>query len=37
MDLQELGWEGMDWINLVQDRERWVAVFNAVMNLPGIY
>jgi hypothetical protein len=32
MDLQELGW-GMDWIELAQDRVRWPAVLNAVMNL----
>jgi hypothetical protein len=36
MDLQEVGWESMDWINLVRDRNRWLAVFNAVMNLRGI-
>jgi hypothetical protein len=33
MDLQELGWKGMEWTDLVQDRGRWRAVVNAVMNL----
>jgi hypothetical protein len=33
MDLREAGWDGMDWINLAQDRDRWRALVNAVMNL----
>jgi hypothetical protein len=33
MDLQEVGWEVMDWIDVVQDRDRWRAVVNAAMNL----
>ena len=33
MDLQEVGWEGMDWIGLAKDRDRWRALVNVVMNL----
>jgi hypothetical protein len=33
MDLGEIGWGGVDWIGLAQDRDRWKAVVNAVMNL----
>jgi hypothetical protein len=33
MDLREIGWSGMDWINVDQDREQWRALVNTVMNL----
>jgi hypothetical protein len=33
MDLEEIGWGGVEWIHLAQDRDRWQALVNAVMNL----
>jgi hypothetical protein len=35
MDLivREIGWGGMDWIDLAQDRNRWRALVNTVMNI----
>jgi hypothetical protein len=33
-DLGELGWGNVDWIGLPQDRNRWRAVANVVVNLP---
>jgi hypothetical protein len=35
MDIQEVGWGCMDWIDMAQDRDRWRAVVSAVMN-PGV-
>jgi hypothetical protein len=31
MDVKEIGWEVMDWVNLAQDRDKWQAVVNMVM------
>ena len=33
MDLQEVGWLGMDWIDLAQDRDKWRAPVNELMNV----
>jgi hypothetical protein len=33
IDLPEIEWDCMDWINLAQDRDQWRAPLNTVMNL----
>jgi hypothetical protein len=33
MDLREIGWDGMDWIDLAQDRDQWMVLVSTVMNL----
>ena len=33
MDLKEMGWEGLEWIDPTQDRDLWRAVINTVMNI----
>jgi hypothetical protein len=33
MDLREIGWDDVDWVDLAQDRDHWRALVNTVMNL----
>jgi hypothetical protein len=33
LDLREIGWGGMDWIYLAQDKDQWRALMNMVINL----
>jgi len=33
MDIQEVGWGGMDWLDLAKDRDRWLAFVNALTNI----
>jgi hypothetical protein len=33
MNVREIGWDGMDWLVLAQDRNQWRALVNTVMNL----
>jgi hypothetical protein len=33
MDLREVGWDGVDWIDMAQDRDQWRALVNMVLNL----
>jgi hypothetical protein len=32
MDLEETGWDAVDWIGLAQDRDKWKSLVNMVMN-----
>jgi hypothetical protein len=33
MNLKETGWDGVDWIDVAQDRDQWRALVNTVLNL----
>jgi hypothetical protein len=33
IDLREIGWKGVDWIQLARDREQWRSLVNTIMNL----
>jgi hypothetical protein len=33
IDLSEIRWDGMDWIDLAQDRDEWRTLVNTIMNL----
>jgi hypothetical protein len=33
IDLREIGWDGMDWISLAYDMDKWSAILNTVMNI----
>jgi hypothetical protein len=33
MDLREIGWDGVDWIDMAQDSDQWRALVNTVLNL----
>jgi hypothetical protein len=32
IDLRDIRWDGMDWVNLAQDRDHWRTLVNTVMN-----
>jgi transposase len=32
-NIREIGWDGVDWINLAEDRGQWTALMNTIMNL----
>jgi hypothetical protein len=36
MDLREIGWRSVDWVQVAQDRDRWRALVNTVMNLRAL-
>jgi hypothetical protein len=33
VDLRKVGWDGMEWIDMAQDRDQWRALVNTVMNI----
>jgi hypothetical protein len=32
MDLRDIGWDGMDWVDLAQERDQWMVLVNMKMN-----
>jgi hypothetical protein len=32
MDVREIGWDGVDWIDMAQDRDQWRALVNTALN-----
>jgi hypothetical protein len=32
MDLREIGWDGVNWMDMAQDRDYWRALVNTVLN-----
>jgi hypothetical protein len=34
IDLREIGWDGVDWIDMARDRDQWTALVNTVINMP---
>jgi hypothetical protein len=37
MDLSQIGWKGVDWIHLAQNRDQWRVVVNTVIKLRVLY
>jgi hypothetical protein len=35
MDIREIGWGSVDWLDLAEDRDYWKVLVNTVMNLRG--
>jgi hypothetical protein len=33
MDLREIGWDELDWIDMARDRDQWMALVNTILNL----
>jgi hypothetical protein len=33
LDFEEIGWEGVDWVHLAQDKDQWLTLVNMLMNL----
>jgi hypothetical protein len=33
VELREIEWDGLDWIDMAQDRDQWRALVNTVLNL----